>query len=226
MRVLWANLHNWATDLAALQRLIEREKPDIAVLTELAADHEPTLRGTCGPRCPTSRGCRTSSALGVMLLAKKPPETLHFDLGGRSRAAAGGAALPGGRACLTVLGLHASRPFPRDDGARDRQLDHAAAVARRHIERGEHVVLVGDLNVTPFSPVFHRCWRKAASGQHTMLAERPARPMSTWWLGNTGIGLPIDHALLSPGVWHRRAPARHADRQRSPAADLDIACRR
>jgi endonuclease/exonuclease/phosphatase (EEP) superfamily protein YafD len=201
VRVLWSNLGNWSTDLAALKDLVEHEKPDIAVFTELAASHEPTLRELRG-LLPYQSRISHGSALELMLLSNTAPEMLHFDLGGGLAPLLVARLCPGGRACLTVLGLHTSRPFPHADGARNRQLEYAAGVARRHIERGERVLLVGDLNVTPFSPVFQRLL--AASGLDdsiTMLSERPRAAVSTWWLGNTGIGLPIDHALLGPGVW-------------------------
>jgi endonuclease/exonuclease/phosphatase (EEP) superfamily protein YafD len=100
-----------------------------------------------------------------------------------------------------VLGLHAPRPFPHAGGARDRQLDYAAIVARRHVERGERVLFVGDFNLTPFSPVFQRMLATSGLRDSTRLeSEKPRAAISTWWLGNSGIGLPIDNALLGPGV--------------------------
>jgi endonuclease/exonuclease/phosphatase (EEP) superfamily protein YafD len=201
VRVLWSNLGNWSTDHAALKDLVEHESPDIAVLTELAADHEATLRQLRAV-LPYQSRVPHSGALELMLLSKTAPEMVHFDQGSGLAPLLVARICPGGRACLTVLGLHTSRPFPRAGGARNRQLDYAAGVARRHIERGERVILVGDLNVTPFSPDFQRVLAQSGlDDSTTMLSERPRAAVSTWWLGNTGIGLPIDHALLGPGVW-------------------------
>ena len=201
VRILSINLHNWKTDLVALRSLIEKEKPDIAVFTELAATHEPVLRDlqTLLPfQSPVPRG----NSFGIMLLARKPPESLAFDLALGEKAPLMVARLcPAGPGCLTLIALHAWRPFPYSDGARDRQLAKAGEVARRHVDKGERVVLLGDLNVTPFSPVFSRL--VAQSGlvdSATMKAELARASTSTWWLGNTGIGLPIDHALVSPGI--------------------------
>lgn len=201
VRVLWANLHNWATDLGALRELIEREKPDIAVFTELAGTHAETVR-QMRALLPYQSTLPDGNPLDVMLLSKRPPEALHFDL-----EAGGGAPLlmaricPGEAACLTLLALHASRPFPHAGGLRDRQLAYAATVARREVDAGHRVVFVGDLNVTPFSPVYDRLL--GASGladTASIRVERARSATATWWFGNTGIGLPIDHVLVGPGV--------------------------
>ena len=212
VRLLWANLHNWKTDLDAMRRLLEAEKPDIAVFTELDPIHDAVLRDVRGLlpfQSPSPRG----NAFGVMLLAKKPPESLKFDLTMGDYAPLMVARLcPGEAGCLTLLGLHAWRPGPSWADARDRQLAHAAAVARQHIDKGERVVLVGDLNLTPFSLVFDRLIAQSGLRDASILpAERPRTSpwISTWWLANTGIGLPIDHALVSSGIGivsHRVGP--------------------
>ncbi len=201
VRVLWANLHNWATDVDALKRLIETERPDAVVLTELAATHEATLAALRG-QLPFQTPVPNGNALGMMMLAKKPPVSLRFDLAAGDKAPLLVARIcPDNTGCLTIVSLHASRPFPYRDGARDRQLANAAEVARRHVDAGEHVMLLGDLNVTPFSPVFTQLLaRSGVVDSASMLAEQARASTSTWWLGNTGIGLPIDHALVSPTV--------------------------
>jgi endonuclease/exonuclease/phosphatase (EEP) superfamily protein YafD len=200
VRILWANLSNWRTDLPALQALVEGEKPDIAVFTELAASHAPVMRDLRAI-LPYQSRMPSGSALDLMLLSKAAPEFVHFDQSSGAAPLLVARICPPERTCLTVLGLHASRPFPYADGARDRQLAYAAGVARRHVDRGERVVFVGDFNATPFSPVFQQML--ATSGLRDSIrveSEKPRAAISTWWWGNTGIGLPIDAALLGPGL--------------------------
>jgi endonuclease/exonuclease/phosphatase (EEP) superfamily protein YafD len=201
VRIVWANIGNWATDNAALKRFIERQKPDIVVLTELAASHEPMLAELRG-QLPFQTTIPEGNPLGLLLLSKREPVSLHFDLGAGERQPLLIANLcPADNNCLTLLALHAARPFPYRDGARDRQLDYAASVAKRHVERGEKVVLVGDLNTTPFSPVFKRLLVNSGLRDSTTLpVPTPRSASSTWWLGDSGIGLQIDHALLSPNI--------------------------
>jgi endonuclease/exonuclease/phosphatase (EEP) superfamily protein YafD len=203
VRLIWANLHHRNTDLDALRRLIETEKPDIMVLTELDPVHDAVLRDVAR-LLPFQSEPPRANAFGIMLLARKPPESLKFDLTMGDYAPLMVARLcPAESGCLTLLGLHAWRPGPSWTAARDRQLAHAAAVARRHVDEGERVVLAGDLNLTPFSPAFDRLTTQSGLWDTAILpAERPRTTPSiaTWWLANTGIGLPIDHALVSSGI--------------------------
>ena len=203
VRLLWANLHRRNTDLDALRRLIEAEKPDIAVFTELDPVHDAVLRDVRA-LLPFQSPPPRSSVLGVMLLARKQPESLKFDLTMGDHAPLMVARLcPAEAGCLTLLGLHAWPPLPPWTGVRDRQLAHAAAVARQHVDKGERVVLVGDFNVTPFSPVFDRLIVQSGLWDTNILpAERPrtSPSIATWRLANTGLGLPIDHALVSAGI--------------------------
>lgn len=203
VRLIWANLHHRNTDLGAMRSLIEVEKPDIVALTELDPVHDAVLRDVAH-LLPFQSPPPRANAFGIMLLAKKPPESLEFDRTMGDYAPLMVARLcPVGSGCLTLLGLHAWRPGPSWTAARDRQLAHAAAVARRHVDEGERVLLVGDLNLTPFSPVFDRLLTQSGLWDTAILpAERPrtSPAIATWWLANTGIGLPIDHALVSAGI--------------------------
>lgn len=203
VRLLWANLHNAKGDPVALLRLIEAEKPDIAVFTELDPIYDAVLRDARS-LLPFQSPPPRSNAFGVMLLARKPPESLNFDLTMGDYAPLMVARLcPVEEGCLTLLGLHAWRPGLDRIDARDRQLAHAAAVARQHVDKGERVVLVGDLNLTPFSPVFQRLLEQSGLWDTAILpAESPRTSpfISTWRLANTGLGLPIDHALVSAGI--------------------------
>jgi endonuclease/exonuclease/phosphatase (EEP) superfamily protein YafD len=202
VKVLWANLGNWSTDLDALQRLVEWEKPDIAVFTELAADQEPAFRRLRTMLPYQSAVPYAGSPLTIALLSRSEPAYLQFDNTNGERAPLLVARMcPTGPNCVTVLALHAARPWPRAEGARDRQIAYAAQVARQRIERGERVVLVGDLNLTPFSPVFQRLLSDSGLADSALaISENPRASVSTWWLGKSGIGLPIDQALMGPGV--------------------------
>jgi len=202
VRILWANLHSWDTDLAALKALVETEKPDIAVFTELAASHGETLR-QLRPILPFQSALPKGNPREMILLSARPPVSVEFD-----RSTGPGTPLlvaqlcPADGFCLTLLGLHAARPVPRGAVARDRELSHAAAVARRDIERGDRVILVGDLNVTPFSPAFSRLLAAGGLVDAAIApSERPHVPVATWGLRPELLpGLAIDHVLLGPGL--------------------------
>lgn len=201
VRLLWANLHNGKTDLEAMRRLIEAEKPDIAVFTELHPVHDAVLRDVRS-LLPFQSPAPRDNSFGIMLLARKPPESLKFDVTLSDTEPLMAARLcPVEAGCLTLLSLHAWRPGFYRTAARDRQLAQAAAAARQHVDKGERVVLLGDLNLTPFAPAFDRLIAQSGLRDTGILpAERPRTSpwISTWWLA--GIGLPIDHAFVSAGV--------------------------
>lgn len=214
-RILWANLQNWSTDLAAFRRLLEEERPDIAALTELAAIHEPVLDAMRGA-LPHRTALPTNSAFDILILSRTAPASVR-------RHEPIGPVFPilearfcdGAGPCLAVLALHAPRPGPGetlragglpglgDTAHRDRQLDRAAALARERIAAGERVVLVGDFNCTPFSPVFARL--VASSGLRDTAAVDEAADRRGWrWIAPATwqwpIGLMIDHALVDPAT--------------------------
>ena len=203
VRIFWANLNNWGTDIAALKASIEREKPDIAVFTELAASHGEALRQLRSILPFQSALPNSSSPRDLVLLSVRPPVAVEFDYSAGTGTPLLAAELcPADGFCLTLLGLHAARPVPHGAAARNLELDHAAAIARHDIERGNRVILIGDLNVTPFSPAFSHLL--AASGlvdSAVAPSEKPHVPAATWIPGRKlGVGLAIDHALLGPGL--------------------------
>jgi endonuclease/exonuclease/phosphatase (EEP) superfamily protein YafD len=77
--------------------------------------------------------------------------------------------------------------------ARDGALDRAADVLRAG---GGAAVALGDLNLTPYSPVFPRFL--AAAGLRDALDGVRWQP--TWQAGFWPLALRIDHVLVSPGL--------------------------
>lgn len=202
VRILWANVHSWATNLAALKALVETEKPDIAVLTELAASHGETLR-QLRSLLPFQSVLPDGNPRDLVLLSARPPVAVEFDHStGPGTPLLAAQLCPVDGFCFTLLALHAARPVPHGTVMRDLELNHAAAVARHDIERGDRVILVGDLNTTPFSPAFSHLL--AAGGlvdAAVAPSERPHVPVATWGLYPQLLpGLAIDHVLLGPGL--------------------------
>lgn len=208
MRIAWANLQNWSTEGAALTRLLEIETPDIAVLTELSENHRAAASAA------TAYAFRTTfpagSAYDILMMSRVRPDSVRFDyaLGPdmpvmEARFCSTEAAT----ACLVIIALHAPRP-PLPWGAigmpatmRDSLLAVAAGMARRHLEARDHVLLLGDLNATPSSSAFHDVLAASGLADSTDApSEKPVRPQPTWLSSWPGIGLAIDHALVSPGI--------------------------
>jgi endonuclease/exonuclease/phosphatase (EEP) superfamily protein YafD len=208
LRIVWANLHNWSTGGEALTRLLEVEAPDVAILTELSENHRNAALAA------TAYDFRSSfpagSAFDVMLLARMRPAEVRFDY-------THGVAFPvmevrfcannASTGCLAVVALHAPRPslpwgaFGVRATQRDELLALAASLARHRLEARDHVLLLGDFNAVPYSTAFRDLLSASGLADSSRApAERPMRPWPTWFSSWPGIGLAIDHALVSPGV--------------------------
>lgn len=112
-----------------------------------------------------------------------------------------------GRA-VTILATHPPPPIPpRAAQARNEQL---AALARRLRAQSGPAIVIGDLNTTPWSPVFRQFLTEA--GLQDTLAGHGWQP--TWPAALGPLGIPIDHCLLR-GSWQLLA------RQPGPAFGSD-----
>ena len=94
--------------------------------------------------------------------------------------------------CLRLIALHA--PRPSGDGQRDRQLAFAAQLAAAPGE--ERVLVLGDLNVTAFSPRFADLLVRG--GLTDSLAGQGLQ--SSWLSRFLPLGLTLDHVLVGPGI--------------------------
>lgn len=211
VRLLWSNLRNWSTSSEALDVVLEDARADIVMLTELSARHVRAVE-RARVRWPHQTRFPRASAFELLLLSRWPPRDLHIhepfgdDLPILDALICPGADLQGWTdACVAVVAVHAVRPaLPGGfigvlPTRRDAMLAVATEAARRRIVEGHRVVLMGDFNVTPWSASFRRVLDDSGLlDSATQPAERPHWPRPTWFSRWPGLGLPIDHVLLSP----------------------------
>ncbi len=209
LRIVWANLQNWTTGAPALARLLDEERPDIAVLTELSAHHE---RAAADRRAayPFQSAFPQRSAFDLLLISRRAPTTFQMDRRHGAEFPVMEARFCGetaGAPCLAIISLHAPRPelpggflgLPPD--RRDASLALAAELARARVAAGDRVMLLGDLNTTPFSIAFRRTLEAGnLADTASAPAESPRRPLPTWFSTLPAAGLAIDHALIGPGI--------------------------
>lgn len=190
-RVLTVNLHTDGADYESVAALIERERPDLVALTEIGPRTAPLVERV-RDLLPTTLGGERRGAFEVLLLTRWRPEAYEVDRSVGPRFPVSHVRLCR-ETCLDVVALHAARPL-RDRGVwRSAQL---ALAARLAAERKGPAVLVGDLNLTPWSPAFSRLvdtssLRDSALGRGVV---------PTWLSSIPFIGLPIDHVLVSPDI--------------------------
>jgi endonuclease/exonuclease/phosphatase (EEP) superfamily protein YafD len=129
---------------------------------------------------------------GIGLLSRWPLESARaIDLAGDGLPSIEGVVDIDGQR-IRWLGLHTHWPvLPDVARMRDAALGQAAGIAR---DSDLPVILLGDLNLTPDSPLFTRLLDE--SGLRDVASGRRWRP--TWQAGFWPLALRIDHVLVSP----------------------------
>lgn len=201
LRLLSFNMHGSDTDPEKFLALIAAERPDVILLTEVAGDIEQrmaTLAGAYPHRIPT----RNKGLHEVALYSRWPIAAIETNSSARADMPVVRVDLcppPDRRgACLRLVALHAMAPFGGGAALRDRQLDLAARAAAQP----GAAVIIGDLNLTPWSPTFARLIDVGRLQDSSR--RRGLEP--TWQPASLPAGLAalfalsIDHALVSADV--------------------------
>ena len=194
LKVLMSNMLYSNPDISRLHELILHELPDVVIIVELNAEHV-ALMERLGQRYP-HRLYNTSfkPAFGIGVWSRGPMDAWEVVLGP--------AGVPSIYASLQwdgqPLHLLATHPFPPVDQAaftlRNGQYD---AIARFLADKNGSIMLIGDLNVTPWSPYY----RKLLSETGLYNARRGFGIEPTWPTDlPPALRIPIDHALLSPAL--------------------------
>lgn len=201
LRVLTLNLHGEGTAPDAFHRLVAAEDPDIIMLTEIPSEDEPLL-ATLGAAYPHRTGYRRGSPFDVVLLSRWRIADWTMDRSVSPFLPVLSARLCDPHVelrCIAVVGLHAARLFGQEGRWQQAQLDVAAATVDA-VSTGRAVVM-GDLNLTPWSHAFHRFTQKAS-----LRGNPPERGLTTTWLSRIPLfGLMIDHVLAGMNVSIARA---------------------
>jgi endonuclease/exonuclease/phosphatase (EEP) superfamily protein YafD len=188
IKVMTVNAWRGNRTFAGLVESIRREAPDVVVVQEY------------GPRA--ARGLAPLHSLypyrferpredvwGLALLSRIPLRSAHeFSLGGSLGV---DAVLAMNRGPVRVLGVHLRSPLSaRAATEQDAQLEHLAAMARGS---SEPVIVLGDFNLTPYSPRFAR-FKREARLQDTRAGRGPG---ISWPSYLPLLGIPIDHCFVS-----------------------------
>ena len=191
VRRLLANLQYSNNAHEAFITLATDEQPDIIVVEEVTRDWAEALAGL-GQRYPARLLVPRDSPFGIGILSRWPmPDVEQLDFGHRRYPALlARITTPGGP--LSLLAAHP--PPPVDDGlfmVRNHQLREAAALLQ---QLGPRTVLLGDLNTSPWSPLFSELLQ--TSGMNN--ARDGFGLLPTWPSYFPPAMIPIDHCLVSP----------------------------
>ena len=196
LTVLMLNANIYGGDPKKVGKLLVETTPDIVVLAEVD-ERWLTALGTALARYPYRLLAPRSTPFGIALLSTRP-------LADKALLHAGSVAFPSVIATvdwagkpLTIVGAHPPPPFNvKMAHQRDAQLSGLAQM----LGKQERLLLVGDLNATPWSHGYRALveptgLKNCAQGRGVL----PTWPTHFWPLG-----IPIDHCLASPQIPIRR----------------------
>ncbi len=194
LRILSLNVHT-ANDRADLViDVIRRTRPDVIVLMEVNAAWMAEL-APLRSEYPFELSDPREDNFGVALLARERPTVSELTELGPAEVPSVWADLRLGTEPVRLLGTHPLPPVSAGyAAARNGQL---AAVANWCALQPLPVVVVGDLNTTPYSPVFASLLR-----QGRLTSPRPGWGVDVTWSPRKlrGLGLPLDHCLTGRGL--------------------------
>ena len=194
IRVMIFNLHQQQADLDALRRLIRREKADMVLITEFSTDPAVFLRDL-DDILPYRTGSARGGLFRVLLLSRLRVAAAQLHRPSLNFLPVLEARLCRSGDCFTVLGLHAARPGGAvPTGWRDTMLKFVAG--RAAASQDGRVIVMGDLNATPWSRAITRLMR--IGGLRDAAIGSLFR--STWISRFPVLGLPLDHVLVGRGV--------------------------
>lgn len=201
LRFVTINLHYGNADMNRFSAWLEVERPDVIALTEVVPDQAALFHGLA-EIFPYQIGPTGESSTDVLVLSRVPitASNVYYMSANAAHLPVLEARLcPEGRPCITVVTLHAERPMGPGRPYHGPHLELAARIATSQPD--QRLVLLGDLNMTPWSPAFRELLAKA--DLRDTAKHGPFR--STWLTRNPLFGLPIDHVLVGKAVnVHRR----------------------
>jgi endonuclease/exonuclease/phosphatase (EEP) superfamily protein YafD len=178
------------------QRVIDyitREHPDVVLLAEVTAKWEQAL-APFAESYAHRYATRGRGRMGLLLLSRWPMEAAILPGFSDVEPAIAAQLLLKDRR-VQILSVHTSWPLGRASSAlRNRQLTLIGEFAR---SAAGPLIVVGDLNVSPFSPHF----QALLAGGNLKSAAQGFGWQPTWPTFLPPAGIQIDHALTGPGVF-------------------------
>ncbi|MFQ5658403.1 MAG: endonuclease/exonuclease/phosphatase family protein, partial [Candidatus Methylomirabilales bacterium] len=172
---------------------IHSQRPDFMVLVEVGRTLGSALQKTRGAY-PFSASVLREDGFGIALISRIPFENAEIVSIGEREVPSVIARFEIDGQPLTVIGIHAHSPVSQTHWRyRNSELADLTQVASS--QKG-HVMILGDLNTTSWSPFFRDLLRK--TGLRDSRNGFGVQP--TWPTVFPPLWIPIDHCLLSSGV--------------------------
>jgi endonuclease/exonuclease/phosphatase (EEP) superfamily protein YafD len=193
LRLMAFNVFGFNRDYARTVRYVQREQPDVLVLLEVTPEWIPAVRELAA-QYPHQWINAGDDAHGIAMMSREPPvAATAVDLAHHGVLAYLLTYERDGYP-LSVLGAHLNWPLGRRASeVRNAQLAAIASLAHGSVEP---LVVIGDLNITPFSEHFTRTLRDG--GLRRCVPGAGFTP--TWPARFVPFYIQIDHCLASAGI--------------------------
>lgn len=191
LKIMAANVLYAVSPTPRLFGIVQAASPDVLVLQEYTPEWAASA-DAFRTAYPHHVEIPAEGARGIALFSRLPFDSTQTVMLDTMPAIEAVVRTPSGP--LTVLGVHLFSPkSPTDAAARDRQLQQ---MAERVASRRLPVVMIGDLNITPYSPVYRDFLQQTG-----FTDTRQGRTLSPSWPAFLPVlGIPIDHCIVSPDV--------------------------
>lgn len=187
------NVNTHSGDPVRVARMVNETNPQVLVLEEISARWLVDLEGALRAY-PHSQVSPREDNFGIGLFSKFPLSNARVVNIGEAQLPSIIADVTMESTTLTVVATHPPPPVgERYSRWRNSQLD----LMPDHVPKvGLPILLLGDLNVSPWSPHFRRLLKR--TGLRDSAKGRGVQP--SWPAGNPLLWIPIDHCLYSREV--------------------------
>lgn len=192
MRAMLLNVNTRLGDVERVKRVIQEFDPDIVVLEEISSQWIHDLQWLTASH-PYSCVRPREDNFGIGLFSKLPLEESEVVYIGDAEVPSIVATLDTGRRQFVIIATHPLPPVGAQYSRwRNDQLDRIP----NYVPSSSPVLLLGDLNVTPWNYHFKRLLKR--TGLMDSSKGRGIQP--TWPNYNRLLSIPIDHCLHSPDI--------------------------
>ena len=188
LAVLAVNVRASNTEHAALLDAVSRENPDVVLVVEFTNAWAERL-APLAARYPHQFSLPRDDAFGIALFSRYSLEAAYDPALGATATIDARVVAP--RGAVRLVGVHLRPPMSRHR-AHERNTE-LAALAKHVANIDEPVAVLGDFNMTPYSPYFTSFL--ATTGLRD--ARSGFGPDFTWPTFFPLLGVPIDHCLVS-----------------------------
>ncbi len=196
LRVMTLNLWGRNDRIDLVEALVKAEQPDVIALSEVTPAWRTRLAALQADY-PFQHQAAPWTGSDLLLLSRLPLTDLavaRLGVGKRSTLLATVCPPAAGGRCLDIVTVHLERPEGRVLArVRDTHLHEMARIVRASADR---TVVLGDFNMTPWSPYFRQFLSDA--GLADSARGRGVAP--TWFSRWLPFGLPIDQVLVGPAI--------------------------